>query len=168
MEAPQRKVASSASRKEYKPGIRVFRIGCASFLQKAKKDDKREEETGQPPREHVHQPFLDSVSNICIKRRRPRLTFHWNCRPVNLQDCQTHITHTNIMYIVHTQQYSTHNHILYIYIRTSVSLFILGFCEKICKHSFWEVYIYVHRYVYICVYTYLCKMDKYRHNAGLS
>ena len=29
-------------------------------------------------------------------------------------------------------------------------------------------YIYVHRYVYICVYTYLCKMDKYRHNAGLS
>ena len=29
-------------------------------------------------------------------------------------------------------------------------------------------YIYVHKYVYICVYTYLCKMDKYRHNAGLS
>ena len=109
MEAPQRKVASSASSKEYKPGVRVFRIGCASFLQKAKKDDKREEETGQPPREHVHQPFLDSVSNICITRRRPRLTFHWNCGPVNLQDCKTHIIHTNIMYIVHTQQYSTHN-----------------------------------------------------------
>ena len=40
--------------------------------------------------------------------------------------------------------------------------------KKICKHSFWEVYIYVHKYVYTCVYTYLCKMDEYRSYAGLS
>ena len=40
--------------------------------------------------------------------------------------------------------------------------------EKICKHSFWEVYICnIDMCIYVYIHTYV-KMDKYRHNAGLS